>query len=186
MAETTGQPEALAHARGESLLADEPRTALRELRSAAEKFAELELPYATAQAQRRAAAAAARAGDRAAALDLLYQAHEVAGQLEARSLRTACTSALGDLGARPRGRAAGRGPRTAGGLTRREMEIMALVARGNTSRQIGETLFISPRTVEMHVQGSLLKLGCRTRAQAVRKLTELGTLPPEDSARTRP
>jgi DNA-binding CsgD family transcriptional regulator len=47
-------------------------------------------------------------------------------------------------------------------------------------------LFISPRTVEMHVQGSLLKLGCRTRAQAVRKLTELGTLPPDDSARTRP
>jgi DNA-binding CsgD family transcriptional regulator len=38
----------------------------------------------------------------------------------------------------------------------------------------------------MHVQGSLLKLGCHTRAQAVRKLTELGTLPPEGSARIRP
>jgi Bacterial regulatory proteins, luxR family len=59
------------------------------------------------------------------------------------------------------------------------------VARGNTSRKIGEALFISPRTVEMHVQGSLLKLGCRTRAQAVRKLAELGTLPPEDGARRR-
>jgi DNA-binding CsgD family transcriptional regulator len=189
MAEITGQPEAiaaLAHARGETLLADEPRTALRELRRAAEKFAELELPYATAQAQRRAAAAAARTGDRAAALDLLYQAHEVAGQLGARFLRTACTAALSDLGARPRGRAAGRGargPRTAGGLTRRELEIMALVARGNTSRQIGETLFISPRTVEMHVQGSLLKLGCRTRAEAISRLAELGTLPPEATAR---
>ena len=55
---------------------------------------------------------------------------------------------------------------------------MLLVARGNTSRQIGETLFISPRTVEMHVQGSLLKLQCRTRAEAVRRLAELGTLPP--------
>jgi DNA-binding CsgD family transcriptional regulator len=63
---------------------------------------------------------------------------------------------------------------------------MLLVARGNTSRQIGEALFISPRTVEMHVQGSLLRLGCRTRAQAVRKLAELGTLPPEDGARSRP
>ena len=48
----------------------------------------------------------------------------------------------------------------------------------NTSRQIGAVLFISPRTVEMHVQGSLLKLGCRTRAEAVRRLAELGTLPP--------
>jgi DNA-binding CsgD family transcriptional regulator len=37
-------------------------------------------------------------------------------------------------------------------------------------------LFISPRTVEMHVQGSLLKLQCRTRADAVRRLAELGTL----------
>ena len=63
---------------------------------------------------------------------------------------------------------------------------MLLVARGNTSRQIGETLFISPRTVEMHVQGSLLKLGCRTRAQAVRRLAELGTLPPEETAPGRP
>jgi len=76
---------------------------------------------------------------------------------------------------------AGRGarePGTAGGLTGRELEIMLLVAQGNTSRQIGAALFISPRTVEMHVQGSLLKLGCRTRAEAVRRLAELGTLPP--------
>ena len=63
---------------------------------------------------------------------------------------------------------------------------MLLVARGNTSRQIGEALFISPRTVEMHVQGSLLKLGCRTRAQAVRRLAELGTLPPDETTRGRP
>ena len=77
-------------------------------------------------------------------------------------------------------RAAGRGARrapAAGGLTGRELEIMLLVAGGKTSRQIGEALFISPRTVEMHVQGSLLKLGCRTRAQAVRRLAESGTLP---------
>jgi DNA-binding CsgD family transcriptional regulator len=62
------------------------------------------------------------------------------------------------------------------------MEVMVLVARGNTSRQIGEALFISPRTVEMHVQGSLLKLGCRTRAEAVRRLAELGVLPQPETA----
>ncbi len=83
-------------------------------------------------------------------------------------------------------RAVGRGARrarTAGGLTSRELEIMLLVAGGKTSRQIGEVLFISPRTVEMHVQGSLLKLGCRTRAQAVRRLAGFGTLPPEGTTR---
>ena len=49
---------------------------------------------------------------------------------------------------------------------------MALVAQGLTSRDIGGRLFLSPRTVEMHVQNSLDKLGCRTRAEAVRRLTE--------------
>jgi DNA-binding CsgD family transcriptional regulator len=189
MAETTGQPEAiaaLAHARGETLLTDEPEAALRELRRAAEKFGELGLPYATAQAQRRAAEAAARTGDKTAAAELLHAAHDTAGRLGARVLRTACAAALGELGDKPRPPAAGRGARgarTAGGLTGRELEIMLLVALGNTSRQIGEALFISPRTVEMHVQGSLLKLGCRTRAQAVRRLAELGTLPPGETTR---
>jgi DNA-binding CsgD family transcriptional regulator len=48
----------------------------------------------------------------------------------------------------------------------------------STSRQIGSALFISPRTVEMHVQNSMLKLGCRTRAEAVRRLAELNALGP--------
>ena len=202
MAEATGQPEAiaaLAHARGEALLADEADGAGRELRRAAAMFAELDLPLATAQAQRRAAAAAVRAGDRTGALELLRAARETASRLGARSLRDACATALselggkpprglggtppGGLGGKPRAHGAGRGPRRAAGLTGRELEIMLLVARGNTSRQIGETLFISPRTVEMHVQGSLLKLQCRTRAQAVHRLAELGTLPPESASR---
>jgi ATP/maltotriose-dependent transcriptional regulator MalT len=51
---------------------------------------------------------------------------------------------------------------------------MELVAQGLTSRDIGGFLFLSPRTVEMHVQNSLDKLGCRTRAEAVRRLAELG------------
>jgi len=66
--------------------------------------------------------------------------------------------------------------RALAGLTARELDVMVLVAAGNTSREVGVALFISPRTVEMHVQGCLLKLSCRTRAEAVRKLTELGAL----------
>jgi DNA-binding CsgD family transcriptional regulator len=62
---------------------------------------------------------------------------------------------------------------------------MQLVAQGNTSRQVGRTLFISPRTVEMHVH-SMQKLQCRTRAEAVRRLTELKALPPPDTAREEP
>jgi DNA-binding CsgD family transcriptional regulator len=54
---------------------------------------------------------------------------------------------------------------------------MRLVADGNTAREVGAALFISPRTVEMHVQSCMLKLACRTRAEAVRRLIELGALP---------
>jgi DNA-binding CsgD family transcriptional regulator/tetratricopeptide (TPR) repeat protein len=180
MAEATGQPEAiaaLAHARGEMLLGNEPEAAAGELRRAADMFGELELPFATAQAQRRAAVAVVQAGDKALARELLHAAHDTADRLGAGFLRGACAAALGELGEKPRVGAAGRRMRAAAGLTGRELEIMLLVARGNTSRQIGEALFISPRTVEMHVQGSLLKLQCRTRAEAVRRLAELGTLP---------
>ena len=112
-----------------------------------------------------------------------------AENVEANRSSTPALASVLSLPARPErgdGYPGARGPRAAGDLTGRELEIMLLVARGNTSRQIGEALFISPRTVEMHVQGSLLKLGCRTRAQAVRKLAELGTLPPEGGTRSRP
>jgi DNA-binding CsgD family transcriptional regulator len=179
MAEATGQPEAiaaLAHARGETLLVKEPEAAARELRRAAGMFGQLELPFATAQAQRRAAVAAVQAGDEALARELLHAAYETADRLGACFLQGACGAMLTELGERPRAGAVGRRARAAG-LTGRELEIMLLVARGNTSREIGEALFISPRTVEMHVQGSLLKLQCRTRAEAVRRLAELGTLP---------
>ncbi len=177
IAEATAQPEAiaaLAHARGETLLADQPEAAAHELCRAAEAFSELDLPLQAAQAQRRAAAAAVKLGDRAGARELLHAAHAAADQLGARSLRESCTMTLRDLGDKPRRRTSRR--RLAAGLTRREMDVMQLIAQGHTSRQTGSALFISPRTVEMHVNSSMQKLQCRTRAEAVRRLTELGAL----------
>lgn len=183
IAEATAQPEAvaaLAHARGETLLADEPDTAVRELGTAAEMFGQLDLPFAAAQAQRRAAAAALELGEDSRARELLYAAHDTADRLGAQQLRISCAAALSGLGEKPRRRA--RSHSRAAGLTRREMEVMLLVARGNTSKEVGGTLFISPRTVEMHVQGSMLKLRCRTRAEAVRRLAELDALPQPGTA----
>lgn len=52
-------------------------------------------------------------------------------------------------------------------LTGREIEVLELVARGNTSRQIGEALFISENTVKNHVRNILDKLGLRSRSEAV-------------------
>ena len=187
IAEATAQPEAiaaLAHARGETLLADQPQAAAHQLNTAAEMFGRLDLPLQAAQAQRRAAAAATRLGDHARSRDLLHAAHATADQLSARHLRESCTAALRQLGDTPR-----RHPsslRVTAGLTSRELDVMQLVAQGNTSRQIGRALFISPRTVEMHAHSSMQKLQCRTRAEAVRRLTELQALLPPDAARQQP
>jgi DNA-binding NarL/FixJ family response regulator len=45
------------------------------------------------------------------------------------------------------------------GLTRREAEVLSLVAEGRTNRQIGQALFITPRTAGVHVSRILTKLG---------------------------
>jgi DNA-binding CsgD family transcriptional regulator len=176
IAEATAQPEALAalaHALGETAHLDgAPGTAAQELLRAAESFAALGLPLAAAQARRRAAAALAAAGETAPAADQLREAHEIFAGLGAARAAGQCAAGLVALGRKPPRRA--RGGRRADVLSRRESEVMALVAQGLTSRDIGGQLFLSPRTVEMHVQNSLDKLGCRTRAEAVRRLTELG------------
>lgn len=50
-------------------------------------------------------------------------------------------------------------------LTRREREVAAMVAQGKTNRQIADELFLSEKTVEMHVSNSFGKLGFSSRAQ---------------------
>jgi non-specific serine/threonine protein kinase len=70
-----------------------------------------------------------------------------------------------ELPARPR--TAESGPRRAPNeLSARELEVLALVVAGQTDRQIGDALFISPRTAQVHVANILGKLGVSTRAAA--------------------
>uniref|UniRef100_UPI003B3B6B16 helix-turn-helix domain-containing protein n=1 Tax=Nakamurella sp. TaxID=1869182 RepID=UPI003B3B6B16 len=52
-------------------------------------------------------------------------------------------------------------------LTAREAEVLRLVATGLTNRQIGERLFISGKTVSVHISNVLGKLGAGGRAEAV-------------------
>jgi DNA-binding CsgD family transcriptional regulator len=63
------------------------------------------------------------------------------------------------------------------GITRREMEILALVAQGMSNREIAGRLFVSENTVKTHCSRAFDKLGARRRTQAVQLGKELGLLP---------
>jgi two-component system NarL family response regulator len=52
-------------------------------------------------------------------------------------------------------------------LTGREIEVLQLVARGRTSREIGDVLYISENTVKNHIRNILDKLGLHSRNEAV-------------------
>ncbi len=143
----TGQPEAraaFAYAVGQSALAAGDRVAaLNHFRQAIDLFDGLDLPVADALT-RLATAGLQRDGD------LLQQAGRTAHRLKARLL-------IDRIGAPAE-------PRTL--LTPRETEVLKLVGEGLTNREIGQRLFLSVRTVEMHARNAMRKLGSRTRAEA--------------------
>ena len=60
------------------------------------------------------------------------------------------------------------------GLSKRELEVLALIARGRTNREIGDRLFISQKTVGVHVGNILSKLGVSGRVEAAAVAIRLG------------
>ena len=66
-------------------------------------------------------------------------------------------------------------------LTRRELEVVALIAQGMTNRQIAERLIISEWTVDSHVRHILTKLEVRSRAQVATWAIKQGLVKPRPS-----
>ena len=65
-----------------------------------------------------------------------------------------------------------------GRLSRREREVLALVAEGRSNREIAEELIISENTAKYHVAQLLNKLGAGSRAEAVTRAVASGFLAP--------
>jgi DNA-binding CsgD family transcriptional regulator len=162
LAERFGAKRAIGIAqRASGLIASEPEEALARLETAVETLrdspAVLDLAIATADL----AAAQRRANRRSAARESAGRAQELAMSCGATVLaRRALEEALA-AGARPR-RVALKGVES---LTPSELRVAQRAAEGNTNREIAEDLFVTIKTVEMHLANAYGKLGIRSRTQ---------------------
>jgi DNA-binding CsgD family transcriptional regulator/tetratricopeptide (TPR) repeat protein len=146
----------------------------------AERWERLEHRYATAYARfRQAEALLGARAPRAQIQPVLQAAHQTTVALGAGPLRREIELLAG------RGRfhlqeptapvpAASPSPAASLGLTRREAEVLTLVAAGRTNRQIGGELFITEKTASVHVSRILAKLGVAGRGEAAAVAHRLG------------
>jgi DNA-binding CsgD family transcriptional regulator len=170
---------ALAQVLGEAaLLEGEPERAVEQFTQAIDRLAEVDAPFERAHAQLRAGVAAAAAGERALAVERLVDAYRTFRKLGAKPFWTEAAQELEALGERVESRLGRRAARELDGpgLTRRQLEVLRLVAVGRTNPEIARELFLSPRTIDMHVRNVLAKLDCRSRTEATSKAHALGLL----------
>jgi DNA-binding CsgD family transcriptional regulator len=158
-------PAVAAHAQGAVLLAEgDPRAALAVLRGAWLAWQELEVPYEAGRVRVLIGLACRELGDQDGAKMELDAARWVFHQLAA-APDLARVEALS-------GKAAG-GP---GGLTARELQVLRMVAAGETNKAIAAELFVSGRTVDRHMSNIYAKLGVSSRAAATAHAYQHGLL----------
>ena len=147
---------------------------------AAAAWARVCSPYPQGYARWRQAELELAGNARPSASAALAQAWRLAGSLPARRL----THEIEALAARARITLPDAGPPAKDspelgaplGLTSRELDVLRLLAVGRTNRQIGAELFISPRTVGVHVSHILAKLNAASRVEAAAAAHRLGLL----------
>jgi DNA-binding CsgD family transcriptional regulator len=142
-------------------------------RTTVSAFGEFGHVHEIARSRARLAAVLRATGQAAEATVEAGLAREVAVRLGARPLLTEL-NALGGSVAAPT-----RAVHSPGGdsLTPREFEVLGLVAAGRSNREIGEQLYISAKTVSVHVSNIMAKLGATSRTEAAALARRRGLLP---------
>jgi DNA-binding CsgD family transcriptional regulator len=174
---TTSDPEVEAYVRtAEAEAATRAPSAGRMWRDARASWLRAQQPYREAYALLRIAQAALRSSHRDRAVPPLRACIEIAASLGATPLlqqaqETAIAARIGDDVAR---KPVSTGAAVDVDLTKRESEVLRLVIDGATNRQIAQALYISERTVGVHVSNLLRKLGVRNRTEAVTEVLHRG------------
>jgi DNA-binding NarL/FixJ family response regulator len=131
--------------------------------------------------QFREAEAHVNAGERPAAANVAAAAHSAAmriragwrrGEIEGLAARARLQLTRGDSAPEPGGEEVPTDDSY--GLTSRERQVLELVARGATNREIGATLFMAEKTASVHLSRILAKLDVRTRTEAAGVAHRLG------------
>jgi len=148
------------HARGKVALAAGGADATALLRSACLAFARAGTPLPACQA-RLALARSLAESDRGLAVAEGRSALQALDRMGASAEADRAAAFLRDLGVKGR-----TGPRDLGVLSRREQEVLRLVAEGLSNAEIAARLFISTKTAGNHVSNILTKLGLRSRTEA--------------------
>jgi DNA-binding CsgD family transcriptional regulator len=143
-----------ATANGSVLLGDEDHSgALGALSDACRMWTELEAPYEVGRVRLLLARAFSLLDDQDSA-DLELDAARVLFERLGAARDLAAIEELAGSRSQP------------GGLSRRETEVLGLVATGRTNREVAESLFISEKTVARHVSNIFTKLGVSSRTEA--------------------
>ncbi len=146
--------------------------------TAGELWAALDRPRGLAYCLLRAAEAELTVRRMASARDLLHRADVLAADLGAEPIRAAVRS-LAERG-RVQLDSASAGSRAMVGaathLTARELQVLAELAAGLSNREIATKLYLSHRTVGVHVSNVLAKLGVRSRTEAATAAARLNLL----------
>jgi DNA-binding CsgD family transcriptional regulator len=144
---------------------------------AADAWQALPRPYDALLSTERQGLSLLAAGDRDTALGLLSQTQRGLADLGASADANRVTAMLRDQGVMVRG--SWRGGRRGYGdqLSPRELEVVGLMTEGRTSREIGEALRRSPKTVDTQIRSAMRKLGATSRAALVARAADLGIAP---------
>jgi DNA-binding NarL/FixJ family response regulator len=152
--------------------ADEARHCFED---ACDLYSRSEAPYETGRARIQLARALGALGRIDAAVEQLHRAKELLSGLKADLELARAEKAISGLLSRQLVNRNGEREKP-GGLTRREIEVLRLVAEGLNNQAIAERLFVSGHTVHRHLANILNKLNASTRAAAVAQAARRGLL----------